>query len=259
LFHNFWQKIKLSRRIKTLHVQTVVLCSDLCDMPWTVRWQNSKQISHEMFSAPAYLEQTRLEGSDRPKEMKLQLLWTATPPQRSLCILGVQGTKTIRCVQRYFIHLYSPGLSIVSFGCPGPAHFCRPSWFFKTQVAVHQVVIGRQFCTPSVTKVQHWLEQVSWNYAEINDWRLTQWISAPGALVQISVLEVFIMHSTLLQNSCSRSLRLWFTSVLPCWPITSLIPQHRSQRVHWSLTNHRGFVSFNPPQGINSFFHEVWE
>jgi len=46
----------------------------------------------------------------------------------------------------------------------------------------------RQFYTHFDTNVQHWVEQVSWNYAEINEWPLTQRISALDALVQISVL-----------------------------------------------------------------------
>jgi len=36
---------------------------------------------------------------------------------------------------------------------------------------------------------QYWTEQVSWNYAQINEWPLTKGISAPGVLVHISVLK----------------------------------------------------------------------
>ena len=38
------------------------------------------------------------------------------------------------------------------------------------------------------TNIQHWTEQVSWNYARINEWQLTQRIAAPGVLVLIFVL-----------------------------------------------------------------------
>ena len=85
-----------------------------------------------------------------------------------------------------------------------------------------QVVIGQPSDTPSTVRphpggdrstvrhpsvgheVQHWLERVSWNYAQINGWPLTERISAPGVYVQISVLKkMFMVHSAL---CCSRSL-----------------------------------------------------
>ena len=48
-----------------------------------------------------------------------------------------------------------------------------------------------KFCTND----QHWSEQVSWKYAEINEWPLTQRISAPGVLVQISGLEESVHYA----------------------------------------------------------------
>jgi len=51
------------------------------------------------------------------------------------------------------------------------------------QAADHQVVDRSIVLLPFYVYVQHWTEQVSCNYTEINEWLLAQRISAPGVLV----------------------------------------------------------------------------
>ena len=64
-----------------------------------------------------------------------------------------------------FVH---KGLPLYSVGLY-PARLYRPCWFFQTQIADQQVVIGLNFCTRFHVNVHHWTEQVSWNYAKLNE------------------------------------------------------------------------------------------
>jgi len=123
------------------------------------------------------------------QQIKLQLLWTTiTPPRPPLCFLEVLGTRTMCSFQTSFLYLFLPG---------SPTSFSRISWcstFVKTMLVLkhasnQQIVICQQFYITIDTKVQHWTEQVSWNYADMNDWPLTQRISAPDEFTQINMLE----------------------------------------------------------------------
>ena len=54
---------------------------------------------------------------------------------------------------------------------------------------MNRMVIDREFCTSFDTNIHRWLEQMSGNYAEINERLMTQRLSALGVLLPISVLE----------------------------------------------------------------------
>ena len=76
------------------------------------------------------------------------------------------------------------------------------------QVAKHQVVISRQFCSP-YTNVQLWTEPVSWMYADINEWPLTQRISVPG------VRAIAPLHTPASFQTCALKSLKWIVDSLP--------------------------------------------
>jgi len=93
------------------------------------------------------------------------------------------------------------------------------------------MAICRQPCTPFDTNLQHWTEQVSWNYAEINGWSLTQGISAPDVLVHISAFEKESVHdeqcvvTTQLQQEPSVIINVSITmSAYHTIPYTGVVP-----------------------------------
>jgi len=99
---------------------------------------------------------------------------------------------------------------------------CRPRRFYQMQVARlacrtdQQVWTGRQFCTLFNTIVQHWTENVSCNYAEINEWPLAQRSLRQMYLcIPLRRTKVLMMHSALLQQ-------LQEPSVIICVSITKL-------------------------------------
>ena len=83
-------------------------------------------------------------------------------------------------------------------------------------------MIARQVCTSFDTNVQNWTGQTSWNLAE------SRWVTGDPKkyLHQVNLCKslcwrkVFIVHSVLLQHSCSRSPPSPFASASPCRPIT---------------------------------------
>ena len=110
------------------------------------------------------------------------------------------------------------------------------------------MVIHQQFCITFNTNVQHWTEQVSWNYADMNDWPLTQRISAPDELMQINVLEESFHYAqcALLQHSCCRSHPVSHTSA------STMLTGHTSLHPGVALNicielsqRYSGFVSLN--------------
>ena len=120
----------------------------------------------------------------------------------------------------------------------------------KLQVG-YQAMIGRQFCTPFDTNVQHWLEHVSWNYAEIDEWPLNQGISAPAAPAQNPLLERSVHYAQCIDTAQLQQQ----TSVLICQShlsIPRIVPNVCSE----IFQKDRGFICFNPLQGITNFFHE---
>ena len=61
-------------------------------------------------------------------------------------------------------------------------------WKGLSYILVHQG-FRSTFLTTFDTNVQYWLEQISCDCAQINEWPLTQWFSELDVLFQISVLE----------------------------------------------------------------------
>ena len=133
-------------------------------------------------------------GSFRPRtwaaDKATAPLTTSTPwPLRPLCIPEAIGTKKHTLSGKFFLcmfvrqrlSLYSVDLLVLHL---------RSVLAVFPDVHCKAIAGGEStFLYPFSTSVQHWAEQVSWNYAEINEWPLAPRISEPGVLVQISPFE----------------------------------------------------------------------
>ena len=138
---------------------------------------------------------------------------SATPPQRPL-FSGVLGIRTILCPQRSFLHPYifvRENLILYSAGSPRPPHLCRP-WRFSICKLQTTRLWSVDSSEPPLTRTSNTERNKSAETMQksMSDRWTKEFRHQVYLCTSLWRKKVFMMHSALLQHSCSKSLPLSF-------------------------------------------------